>query len=181
MASRVSKSDLSAQITSSGIEEQINLLKKMPVAMTDDLKKVMKEANAIMRKDEKPRVSVFTGSTKKSVRGSVKSKFVGSVTGITGPSKKQLFFFRMMQDGRAPGARMPNIERLIPWVEKKFGTEGNASRQMAFRVAKSIQQHGTKGTQIARPVMEKNKGKVLHMLQGVITKIVDAMIVRSNG
>lgn len=56
-----------------------------------------------------------------------------------------------VEGGRQPGARMPPIDALIPWVRKVLGAPEDRIRQVAFLVARAIARRGIR----PRPVMMK--------------------------
>lgn len=182
MATKLGVADVDMQITSSDVEAQLALLGKLPDELQKHLTTAIKQGNAVMKSAEVPRVKKFSGSTAKSISSKVKKGVMdGSVTGITGPSKNQAHIFRFMQTGRAAGADMPPVyvsDRFVDWVSQKFNVSGKEARIKAFGVARSIQQKGIKGEDIARPVMEEKRGQVLVFLSNAIQKVVEALRVR---
>ncbi|KAF0109465.1 MAG: hypothetical protein FD147_2240 [Chloroflexi bacterium] len=181
--SKLGQSDIDFQITETGIEEQLKLLQTMPPEMTKQLTKAVRQGNAVMKAAVIPRVRRFTGSTADSIKSRVKKgTAIGSVTGIVGPSNKgdnaRAHIFRFMQDGtywQNAENTQPAVRHLIGWVEAKFGTTGKESERAAYALAISIKKKGVKGVQIARPVMESNKGRVIEILKTAVDAIVEAM------
>jgi hypothetical protein len=52
-------------------------------------------------------------------------------------------YLSIMEYGRRPGARMPPVSALIPWVKKRFKITGNKeARRAAWGVAINIKKHG---------------------------------------
>jgi len=182
MASKLGQNDIDVQIASSDIEEQLAKFGKLPDELRKHLTTAIKQGNAAMKGAEVPRVKRFSGSTAKSITSKVKQGVLdGSVTGITGPSKNQAHIFRFMQTGRAAGAEMPPTyvsDRFVEWVSQKFGVSGKEARVKAFGVARSIQQKGIKGEDIARPVMNERRSQVMMYLSNAIQKVADALRVR---
>ena len=182
MGSSLGQSDVDMQITSTDVEAQLAQFGKLPEELRKHLTTAIKQGNAVMKGAEVPRVRKFSGSTAKSISSKVKQGVVdGSVTGITGPSKNQAHIFRFMQTGRAAGADMPPTyvsDRFVEWVSQKFGVSGKEARVKAFGVARSIQQKGIKGEDIARPVMNEKRGQVMVYLSNAIQKVVEALRVR---
>jgi hypothetical protein len=182
VATNLGAADIDMQITSSDVEAQLAQLGTLPEELRKHLTTAIKQGNAVMKSTEVPRVKRFSGSTAKSISSKVKQGMLdGSVTGITGPSKNQAHIFRFMQTGRAAGADMPPVyvsDRFVEWVSQKFGVSGNEARVKAFGVARSIQQRGIKGEDIARPVMEEKRSQVMVFLSTAIQKVTDALRVR---
>jgi hypothetical protein len=182
VATNLGVADIDMQITSADVEKQIAQFGKLPDELQKYLTTAIKQGNAVMKSAEVPRVRKFSGSTAKSITSKVKKGMLdGSVTGITGPSKNQSHIFRFMQTGRAAGANMPPVyvsDRFVEWVSQKFDVSGNEARVKAFGVARSIQQKGIKGEDIARPVMEEKRGQVLVFLSNAIQKVAEALRVR---
>ncbi len=182
MATKVGQSDIDMQITSSDVEAQLAQLGKLTAELQKHLTTAIKQGNAVMKSAEVPRIRKFSGSTAKSVSSKVKQGVLdGSVTGITGPSKNQAHIFRFMQTGRRAGADMPPVyvsDRFVEWVSQKFNVSGKEARLKAFGVAKSIQQKGIMGQEIARPVMNEKRGQVMVFLSNALQKVTDALKVR---
>ncbi len=70
-------------------------------------------------------------------------------------------YARFVEEGRAPGGRMPPLESIQDWVKTK-GLLGNspeprALRGTAWAIARHIQIHGTKPQPFARPVAKDPK------------------------
>ncbi len=187
MPSKLTQNDLEMQLSAQGLEEQIALLGTLPEETTKELKGAMKGANQLMKSDVVPRVKTFSGSTARSVTSVVRVGVEGQVTGITGPSDKgknaRAHIFRFMQDGtywQNESNTQPWVYDLLDWVKAKFHPPEGKEIQAAYALARSIKQKGTKGTPIARPVMEGNRSSVLALLKAAIDKAVEKMKV-NNG
>jgi hypothetical protein len=186
VAGKLTQNDIDMQITSTGVEEQITLLAKMPEEMSKYLKQAVGLGNVIMRVGMQARIKNFTGSTSQNIKSKVKiGTMVGSVTGITGPSTSgknaRAHVFRFMQDGtywQNEDNTQPAVYDLLDWVRAKFHPAEKDVKRTAYALARSIKKKGTKGTPIARPVMEENKGAVQMLMKVAIDKIVEAMRVK---
>ena len=175
MAKRISQADLDVQITADDLIKQERLLERMPVEMNRYLTTAVRKGSALVKGTEVPRVKRFSGSTADSIKSSVRVKGIGSVTGVIGPDRKRAHIFRIMQSGRAAGAKQPWVYDLLEWVEKKWGS---SSLQDAYRLARSIHEKGIEGTPIAKPVIEETRNRILGLIKEATDKIVKGLVVK---
>ena len=168
--------DMTGRILVEGLEEQIQKLQGMDEDTTKEFKTAVAQGNQVMKRGAQERVKVFTGSTKGSIRTSVRA-FEGRVYGITGPAKsgKSRDVLWIMQEGRKVGSTQPWIYDVMDWVIAKFHPEPGKEKQTAYAVATSIQQKGTKGFQVFRPVMEANKGIAIQKVYEAVQRIVEKL------
>lgn len=177
------EADLEYQISVQELEEQIVKLGKLPVEMTEELKKAVKAGSQAIKSDMVPRVKQFTGSTARSITSKIKVGFGGSVTGIIGPSTSgknaRVHIFRFMQDGAYfdnGKGHQPWIYDLMDWVVVKLNPAPGKEEQTAYAVARSIKENGIRpGAQISRPAMEAKKGFALMLIKNAIDSVLEKM------
>lgn len=99
-------------------------------------------------------------------------------------------YFKFVDEGRRPGAKMPPIRAIIPWVQAKGITFLNkkgvkiSTESTAFLIAKNISKNGIKPLGIKRKVVNdilNNKAKYIE--QGItidINKYVNEEIFKIN-
>ena len=97
----------------------------------------IKNGSKIALKIIKELTPVFRGKLKKSI----KMKYNRAMQ--RGVISSKMAHAPIMEFGRRPGARMPPVSALIPWVKKRFRISGNKeARRAAWGVATNISKNG---------------------------------------
>lgn len=112
------------------------------------------------------------------VSGNLGQSFASDISGtsiddLTGRVFSDLPYAIVIDQGREPGARMPPVAALIPWVERVLEVGGTESeiRQVAFLVARAI---GRKGI-TPRHFVEKGVNKAESRLDAIFGLMAEAM------
>lgn len=173
--------NMDGEITVEGLDEMLWRLDRLDDVTKEEFRKVWQDAVGEMKAAVQDRVKVFTGSTARSIRSSVRvitgDPMVGTrITGRVDPAKsgklKDVIWY--MQEGRTPGKEGPPVADLIPWLQTKLGAEGDP-RVTAFAVSKSIGKQGTKKYPVFQPVLEAKKSSVMRRADEAIRKIVESL------
>jgi hypothetical protein len=79
-----------------------------------------------------------------------------------------------LESGRSPG-KFPPPEPIQAWVEKKLGLSGKEAKAVAFLVARKIAKQGTKGAHMYEQTLEKNKERVISILEKIPDDILEML------
>ena len=158
-----------------GFEETLKKIDFLDSFQINDqyLVPALKKIGGAVRKNERPRVPVFKGSTQKSISNSVTTNGIGSVTAKIG-SKRRYYILRFLEQGAkwGSGKTQPPSSRLVEWVKQKLGASDENALQVAFAVARSIGKLGLK----AKPVVAPTLAAVRNMVITEVKKAIDKML-----
>ncbi len=96
---------------------------------------------------------------------SIGHRFTGPMTIEVGPTVRH---GDVMEHGREPGGPMPPIEPLIDWIRTRRISpydEAMDERDLAFVIARSIQQHGTPAQPYMGPAIDAKRDRVTELVR----------------
>jgi len=128
---------------------------KGPGILQRELDNVMTQAVALLEREVKKLTPVGAfgaqGGLLGSVAGEVKGRGTKAVKGVVMSAHK---YAEAVEKGTRP--HFPPVDPVQLWVRKKLQIEGEReSRQVAFKIAKYISRHGTKGQHMFEKGLEK--------------------------
>ncbi len=94
------------------------------------------------------------------LRGSIFGETVKNKNGITGIVGSPLEYADVIEYGRKPGSRIPPIQPIALWAEKKLGLSRQQAIQAAFPIARKIAIFGFKTWPNGARMFEKGWEKV---------------------
>lgn len=81
-----------------------------------------------------------------------------------------------VHDGRRPGGKMPPIDRLQPWVERKLGVGPDRSRSVAFLVGRKIKRRGITGNPFLRDAIDANAPRLAPAVAEAVRRALSTAI-----
>lgn len=174
------------QIRIEGLDEQVDAFARHDAAAKAELRLAMRTSLSRVRTEVTPNAPTWTGSMKRDWRTSIR----GTGSTISGAFyNRKSFFVRMVEGGRAAGARspmnkksgdasMPFPEKLVWWVQQKLSPAASDLRNVTFWVARSIGRKGIKERPFVAPAWKRVEGWVQARFEVAVSTITDLL---SNG
>lgn len=134
-----------------------------PEIVQKGLDNVMMEAVALLEREVKELTPVGAfgaqGGLLGSIAGEVKGRGTTMIKGVVMSAHK---YTEAVEKGTRP--HMPPADPIQLWVQRKLHIEdGKESRQVAFKIARYISKHGTKGQHMFEKGLKKSWPGLKHM------------------
>ena len=149
--------DLEIELDTSEIEALIREIPGFNFTIFAEMRKAMKEALDVLHAEITARTPVNTGTLRQSIQPVIR----GQAPSFVGEVGSPLIYGWPVERGRRPG-KMPPVDAIELWVNRKLGLQGNEAKSVAFLVARAIGRRGTRGeamffrgTEAARPRVEQ--------------------------
>ncbi len=116
------------------------------------------------------RVRVDTGRLKKSIHIVYDEDKLG---GMVTPYKDEGMVYALVNElGRRPGARMPPVSALVPWVRRHHLAERGEEWSVAYQVARSIAKKGVPAQPYLEPSLVEETPKFVKALNKALEDLV---------
>lgn len=162
-----------------GLEEQIKLFDQEPFIVHSELHTAMSKSVLTLEANIKPVVPVDRGRLRSGIGSEViAGDTLTVITGRVGSSLKDEEYPQVMEFGREPGAKMPPLAAIEPWVRRVIRPEEDQVRSIAFRIARSIGKKGIQGRRYMQKGWEKSQKSIKMFFAQAVERIAERL---SNG
>lgn len=93
-------------------------------------------------------------------------RVVGTLEGVKITNTEN--YSRWVEEGRNPG-KLPNIDNIVRWVQKRLGVSPDIAKRLAFPIAKQIAANGLQ----PRNVLGSQKNQITEIIEKNIAKAID--------
>ena len=128
------------ELDTSEIEALIREIPGFNFTIFAEMRKGMKEALDVLHAEITGRTPVNTGALRQSIQPVIR----GRAPSFVGEVGTPLVYGWPVERGRKPG-KMPPIDAIELWVNRKLGLEGSEARGVAYLIARTIGRRGTRG------------------------------------
>jgi len=187
------------------MRDVIDNLNRLPAVMAAETRRAMTESLLLIEADARRLAPRDVGR----LAGSITHRIEGNGINLTGRIGPSTNYAATMEFGRRPGARMPPVEALVPWVQRhwvtplvdrqgvlpEFSGEVRSTnrrvagrnvteamvRRRAFALALSIQRRGIRPRAYLRQAYGNNRGQIEVLFRQVGARVAASITSGSGG
>jgi len=142
-----------------------------PRVIARNMRATMRKSLPVLEHSIVARTPVNIGA----LRGSISHEMRGQGVDLYGRVFSPLEYGAAVERGRRPG-RMPPIDAIQYWVERKGIAGDEDPRQVAFLIARAIGRRGTKGAFMFRDGLEAARPRVVRLWMDMGHNIVEELV-----
>ena len=159
---------LSLELDTSDIEELARKFPKFEQIIFREMDAAMRGSLEVFKAEVVGRTPVNLGLLRQSIQAVTR----GQPPHFEGEVSTPLVYGEPVERGRKPG-RMPPVDNIEMWVQRKLGQTGSEARSTAFLIARAIGRRGTKGAFMFRDGFEAGRPAVEKLWRNVASRAAD--------
>lgn len=104
--------------------------------------------------------------------GSIHGEVAGRGNPVTGKWGTPLAHGEVVEKGRTAGKRMPPVEPIARWAQRKLGVPADEARSVGFVIARSIAEHGFEGAHMFEEAWDENEAWAQRELRSIPGRVI---------